>query len=642
MKLDIKRRTLGVFTLIALFTLLIATIGYLTLVRVNAYKDYADTFKNLTLRLKDAKKAEKEFIEFDSKNDDILNGTVTSNNLTFIRTQADFATATIDSIEKTPITQQFHATGKIDTLKYTYKIYINTLDTLFEAYKVKGFTKSGLEGELRKIIHDVEYLEKDSLMPNYFGYDRGFTLMLRRREKDFFLRKQLKYLEKFNKDINSYKTYLNSIVVEAPTLQSQKTVNNSVKVILPLVDKYQELFTKNVAINQKIGLSHDLGLNGRLEQKYANLNKQLMVISTKVSQLSDQSQKLWLKIFWICTIISMILILYVSYRFLKFLLYPLRKINTALATLSAGQDSAEVTVKTGNELEDVAENLNDLRNRITTAAEFSRKIGAGDLEVEYDAQYANDILAKAVIEMREKLKRSALLDKSRVWHTEGIATFSKILQEEKDDLKKLCQALVSAIVNTVDANQATIFVVNNDNTQDVFLERTAAYAYDRNKYVEGKVYKGQGLVGQVWQEQKMVVLKKVPDNYINITSGLGTAEPSCVVILPMSYNDELMGIVEIAAFDVLSDQKIAFLEELTTNIASTLSGVKVTQRTKLLLEESKMMQESLQAQEEEMRQNMEEMQATQDMMTEKENGYLDRVRQLEKQIRLLSSGNNKE
>jgi PAS domain-containing protein len=117
----------------------------------------------------------------------------------------------------------------------------------------------------------------------------------------------------------------------------------------------------------------------------------------------------------------------------------------------------------------------------------------------------------------------------------------------------------------------------------------------------------------------------VPDNYVNITSGLGDANPRSIILVPLKFNDNVFGVIEMASFDVYQDYQIEFIEKVGESIASTISTVKVNIRTVKLLEESKLKSEELAAQEEEMRQNMEELQTTQEESARREtemNGIL--------------------
>ena len=135
----------------------------------------------------------------------------------------------------------------------------------------------------------------------------------------------------------------------------------------------------------------------------------------------------------------------------------------------------------------------------------------------------------------------------------------------------------------------------------------SCYAWDKKKFLNHKIYKGEGLAGQAWQEGDIVYLTEVPQNYIKITSGLGDANPTSVLIVPLKVNDQIFGVVEIASFNLFQDFEMEFVQKIAESIASTISSVKVNARTQLLLEESQEMTEQMRAQEEEMRQNMEEL-----------------------------------
>jgi PAS domain S-box-containing protein len=142
----------------------------------------------------------------------------------------------------------------------------------------------------------------------------------------------------------------------------------------------------------------------------------------------------------------------------------------------------------------------------------------------------------------------------------------------------------------------------------------ACYAWDKKKFLNHKIYRGEGLAGQAWQEGDMVYLTEIPQNYIKIASGLGDANPTSVLIVPLKVNDQIFGVVELASFNAFQDFEKEFVQKIAETIASTISTVKINARTQRLLEESQEMTEQMRAQEEEMRQNMEELQATQEEM----------------------------
>ena len=143
----------------------------------------------------------------------------------------------------------------------------------------------------------------------------------------------------------------------------------------------------------------------------------------------------------------------------------------------------------------------------------------------------------------------------------------------------------------------------------------AHFAYDRKKYNKKRMELSEGLIGRSAFEKNTIYIDEIPDNYVDITSGLGEANPKVLLIVPLKVNENVHGVVEITSFNYIEPYKVEFIEKIAENIATTYSTVKINLRTANLLNESREAAERLTQQEEEMRQNMEELQATQEEAT---------------------------
>lgn len=287
---------------------------------------------------------------------------------------------------------------------------------------------------------------------------------------------------------------------------------------------------------------------------------------------------------------------------------PLVRIKDIIINLSKGELHKSELQKSNDEIGQMVEAVDLLVNGLQETSNFAENIGKGNYNAEFTPLSSSDVLGNSLLEMRTNLRNVAEVELQRKWATEGVAKFAEILRSNTN-VDELCVTIISNLVKYLGANQGGIFILNDEGTEK-FLELKGCYAYDRLKFAQKTVYEGEGLVGQSWIEKDTLFLTDVPDDYINITSGLGLANPNCILIVPLLYNEAVSGVIEIASFKVFQPYEIEFLEKVAQSIASSLSTVTVNHKTAKLLHDSRMLTEQLKSQEEELRQNQEEMQAT--------------------------------
>lgn len=292
-----------------------------------------------------------------------------------------------------------------------------------------------------------------------------------------------------------------------------------------------------------------------------------------------------------------------------------RSLSEAIGVLNrlVEGDTAGNAVAADDEMRPIIDAANQLSDNLQKASEFAAAIGDGNVNHDFKAVGERDVLGNSLLQMRQKLKSINEEDAKRNWSTAGLARFADILRRN-DDYRSLAGLIVSELVKYTRSNQGGMFIINEENTQERHLELIACYAFERKKYLQRTFDIGNGLVGQCYLEKRTIFMKKVPQNYVSITSGLGGANPSSLLLVPLKVNDEVEGVLEMASFKEYAEHEIAFVEQVAEIIASTISSARINDKTRKLLLESQQHAEELRAQEEEMRQNMEEMQATQEQM----------------------------
>jgi PAS domain-containing protein len=333
---------------------------------------------------------------------------------------------------------------------------------------------------------------------------------------------------------------------------------------------------------------------------------------TRVINSIDMLQTLTLWLGGVFLFVSLLSAIYL----LRSVTKPVAFLQNIVVKLGRGELVEEKRAKFNNdEIGDMALAMDNLVNGLKATTSFAENIGNGNYRSDFRPLSDHDVLGNALINMRNNLSKVADDDKKRNWATEGLAKFGEILRTNNNDLLKLSDEIIGNLVKYLKANQGALYIIDDaDGTEEPTMSMKACYAWDKKKFMNHKIHRGEGLAGQAWQEGDIVYLTDVPQNYIRITSGLGDANPTSVLIVPLKVNEQIFGVVEVASFSTIQDYEREFVQKIAESIASTISAVKINARTQRLLEESQEMTEQMRAQEEEMRQNMEELQATQEEM----------------------------
>jgi GAF domain-containing protein/HAMP domain-containing protein len=380
--------------------------------------------------------------------------------------------------------------------------------------------------------------------------------------------------------------------------------------------KNDESYIDDVIVDEAI-----TAMDTKITPAYKALGDQIISAAThqnellaivKESKASSSNMLTWL---YIGNIILFVAIgIYAWYFSRTAITRPIAGLSELISTLSKGK-FVSVTLKKGrDEIGRMAEAIESMLVGLKAKAEFAESIGKGNYESNFELLSDEDAMGGALIQMRDNLKRAADEDRKRSWATEGLAKFADILRSRTNNLSELSDRIISNLVKYMNANQGALFLVNDDNAQETFIEMAACYAYDRKKFLGKRIETGEGLTGQCIQEGQTIYMSDIPGDYLKITSGLGEALPRHLLVVPLRIDAQIFGAVEVASFQAIEPHHIEFVEKLGESIASTISSAKVNSRTKKLLEETQVQAEQMRAQEEEMRQNMEELSATQEEM----------------------------
>ncbi len=236
--------------------------------------------------------------------------------------------------------------------------------------------------------------------------------------------------------------------------------------------------------------------------------------------------------------------------------------------------------KKQDDISNIELSVHKLKENLNNTASYIKQINEGNINLDYTPAQ-EDIIGKRTLELAKNLKQAQeerykrrKEDDIQNWRTSGSALFAEIIRDYSDNLQELSYAIISKLVNYIDADQGGIFIIYED-AGEKYIDLVAGYAYDRRKMLEKRIPFGTGLVGRCILERESIFMTKIPDNYLNITSGLGKEKPKNLLIVPLIFHDIVYGVAELASLKPIEDYKIKFIEEISQSIASAISMVKI-------------------------------------------------------------------
>jgi len=259
----------------------------------------------------------------------------------------------------------------------------------------------------------------------------------------------------------------------------------------------------------------------------------------------------------------------------------------------------------------LTDNVNAMANSLTVQvrniADVATAVTKGDLtrQITVNAQGELDELKQNINQMIGNLRETTKQNQEQDWLKTNLAKFSRMMQGQKD-LESVSRLIMSELTPLVSAHHGAFFIMDSD-AHGSLLKLIASYAYRSRKHVANRFAIGEGLVGQSALEKQPILLQNVPDDYIQITSGLGEAPPRNIIVLPVLFEGEVKAVIELASFLPFSKIHQTFLDQLTETIGVVLNMIQANMRTEELLEQSQKLTQELQSQSKELQQQQEEL-----------------------------------
>ena len=170
------------------------------------------------------------------------------------------------------------------------------------------------------------------------------------------------------------------------------------------------------------------------------------------------------------------------------------------------------------------------------------------------------------------------------------------------------------------------------------LKRVASYGFSREQEAKDQlVHNDEGLVGQAAQQDQLIRLDNVPQDYFfKVSSGLGEGAPRSVLVVPTSDDDRVNGVIELGFLRALTERDIELFELIADNIGTSIEAARYRQRLQEVLAETQQLNEELQVQQEELKTANEELEEQSQILKESQTNLETQQAELEQTNEALS------
>jgi len=261
---------------------------------------------------------------------------------------------------------------------------------------------------------------------------------------------------------------------------------------------------------------------------------------------------------------------------------------------------------------DLTDNVNQLAAQLTTQiramADVSTAVTEGDLTRNITVEAAGEVavLKDKVNEMIGNLRQTTRRTAEQDWLKTNLNRFTRLMQGQRD-LVTVARTILSELAPLVNAQHGVFYTAEQVAGNDMLLRLHASYAYRERKGLNTAFRLGEGVVGQCALEKQRILLSNVPADYVQISSGLGSAAPLNIIVLPVLFEGEVKAVIELASFETFSDTHKDFLDQLTESIGIVLNTIEANMRTEELLIQSQSLANELQSRQEELQQTNAEL-----------------------------------
>jgi HAMP domain-containing protein/signal transduction histidine kinase len=279
---------------------------------------------------------------------------------------------------------------------------------------------------------------------------------------------------------------------------------------------------------------------------------------------------------------------------------------------------------------DLTESVNEMAGNLTrqvrAIARVATAVTRGDLNLKIDVDASGEIqeLQDYINKMIANLRDTTIANKEQDWLKGNLARISALMQGRRD-LEDVASLIMSELTPVVSAQHGAFFLamplvdgedLHSADDDQFELRMLGSYGYSMGS-MPTSFRPGEGLIGTAAMEKRTILVENAPSGYLKISSGLGEAPPAQVIVLPVLFEGQVLGVIELASFTPFTHIQKDFLNQIAEMIATSVNTISVNTKTERLLRQSQELTEQLRERSAELEQRQKALQASNAELEEK-------------------------
>jgi HAMP domain-containing protein/signal transduction histidine kinase len=279
---------------------------------------------------------------------------------------------------------------------------------------------------------------------------------------------------------------------------------------------------------------------------------------------------------------------------------------------------------------DLTESVNEMAGNLTrqvrAIARVATAVTRGDLNLKIDVDASGEIseLQDYINKMIANLRDTTIANKEQDWLKGNLARISALMQGRRD-LQDVASLIMSELTPVVSAQHGAFFLAMplvdgqeqaGAQSDQYELRMLGSYGYSMGS-MPTSFRPGEALVGTAAEEKRTILVENAPSGYLKISSGLGEAPPAQVIVLPVLFEGQVLGVIELASFTPFTQIQKDFLNQIAEMIATSVNTISVNTKTEVLLKQSQELTEQLRERSAELEQRQKALQSSNAELEEK-------------------------